>query len=159
MILSSHIAIWCIFMKSMFVTSDDFQQGWRTNDRFIGFRFEIFPIPNLILEKDIKVEIRDFADEHFCFGWIQTSPQNSIVGEARCTKESGNELKKFMSEISNGDPNHSISIREYGDTLIRLHFTHFKILSPGRNTCFREEPHKCTHFHNEGADGIRFRDR
>mmetsp|Transcript_21494 Transcript_21494/g.45495 ORF Transcript_21494/g.45495 Transcript_21494/m.45495 type:complete len:162 (-) Transcript_21494:461-946(-) len=159
MMLSCHFAIWCILMKSMVAAGDDFLKGWRMKDRFVGFRFEISPFPDLILEKDVKVAIRDFADEHFCFGWIQNSLRKSIVGEARCTKESANSLKKFMSEILNEDQNHTISIREYRDTLIRLHFTHFKILSPRRNTCFGEEPHKCAHFYNEGSDGIQFRDR
>lgn len=38
---------------------------------------------------------------------------------------------------------------DYPDTIIRLHFSHFKIVSPERNTCFRDEPHKCDHLYFE----------
>jgi len=31
----------------------------------------------------------------------------------------------------------------YSDTKIRLHFSHFKILEPSRETCFLDTPHQC----------------
>ncbi len=31
----------------------------------------------------------------------------------------------------------------YSDTKIRLHFSHFKILDPARETCFLDKPHQC----------------
>ena len=49
-----------------------------------------------------------------------------------------------------------VNIREYEDTKIKLHFSHFKILDAERTTCFRDEPHQCEEFKggqrkNEGA--------
>ena len=44
-----------------------------------------------------------------------------------------------------------IMFRDYPDTIIRLHFSNFKIVSPGRNTCFRDEPHKCNHLYFESS--------
>ena len=34
----------------------------------------------------------------------------------------------------------------YEDTKIKLHFSHFKILEDGRETCFRDAPHQCPEF-------------
>lgn len=112
-----------------------------------------------VIRSDI-IEIpsnKDYADDNFCFGWVQDSPRNTIVGEARCAKEAGQEMKSFLSSLTN----ETLAYREkqYDDTMIRLHFTHFKILSPRRNTCFHEEPHKCSHFYFQGEDGTNFRDR
>ena len=41
----------------------------------------------------------------------------------------------------------------------RLHFSRFKVLSPLRNTCFRDEPHGCRRLYFETEDGITYRDR
>jgi len=80
-------------------------------------------------------------------------------------------MKSFLTSISKAIPGErkddqangfnakQIIFRDYPDALIRLHFSHFKIVSPRRNTCFREEPHKCSNFYNEGEDSVSFRDR
>ena len=118
--------------------------GWKNADRFVGFRYQLNPHSNFAA----VVAIRDKADEHFCFGWIQNATlfhnnnqeeTETLVGEMRCRKSAGLEMKSFLTSLSAGD----INFREYEDTLIRLHFSHFKIVSPGRTTCFRNEPHKC----------------
>jgi hypothetical protein len=116
----------------------------------------------------------DKADDMFCFGWVQDSSSNgTVVGEVRCKKSSGYEMKSFLLSISDAISEKSnedhqvdniintkqITFRDYPDTLIRLHFSHFKIVSPGRNTCFRNEPHKCSHYYYEGEDSVSFRDR
>lgn len=116
-------------------------EGWRTKDRFLGFRYEIF-------SHNIKASIRDKADELFCFGWAQDSPRQSVVGEVRCSKDNGFKMKAHLELVSLAS-NSTLSIRDYPDTLIRLHPSHFKILSKERNTCFRDEPHKCSHFYDE----------
>ena len=36
-----------------------------------------------------------------------------------------------------------VTIKDYEDTKIKLHFSHFKILDKRRITCFRDEPHTC----------------
>lgn len=79
-------------------------------------------------------------------------------------------MKSFLLSISEAVPRESnndpadtnakqITFRDYPDTLIRLHFSHFKIISRQRNTCFRDEPHKCSHLYYEGEDSVPFRDR
>ena len=92
-------------------------------------------------------------DKLFCFGWVQnntmTTPVNegeTLVGEARCRTNAGAEMKAFLSSLAAGEGKKKkkhIVFKDYEDTLIRLHFSHFKIVSPGRNTCFRDEPHQC----------------
>ena len=92
-------------------------------------------------------------DKLFCFGWVQnntmTTPVNegeTLVGEARCRTNAGNEMKHFLSSLAAEEGKKKkkhIVFKDYEDTLIRLHFSHFKIVSPGRNTCFRDEPHQC----------------
>ena len=101
----------------------------------------------------------DKADELFCFGWVQDTNRTTTVGKARCKKKEGHKLKAFTTSslataYSNGTK--QVILKEYDDTLIRLHFSHFKIVSSLGNTCFREEPHKCEHLYNEGTDGTPF---
>ncbi|KAL9182839.1 hypothetical protein ACHAXT_004118 [Thalassiosira profunda] len=112
-------------------------EGWRMTDRFVGFRYQLTP---RLQAGNVKALIRDKADALFCFGWVQDS-KDTVVGEAR------------YSEAE------SIVSRDYPDTKIRLHFSAFKVVSPGRNTCFRDAPHKCSHLYFEGEDGTAFRDR
>jgi len=128
---------------------------WRLSDRFLGFRYELTPANH---HEDVKLSIKDKADDLFCFGWVQDSPY-SIVGEARCKISAGHELKSFLSSLVDGTDTNLIVFRDYPDTIIRLHFSNFKIVSPGRNTCFRDEPHKCQHLYFEAEDGTPFRDR
>ncbi len=47
------------------------------------------------------------------------------------------QLKKFGSYVD------FVRIKDYEDTKIKLHFSHFKILDKRRITCFRDEPHIC----------------
>lgn len=135
-------------------------EGWRMSDRFLSFRYELTCTPESRCE-EIKIAIRDKADLLFCFGWVQDSVNyvtlsQTIVGEARCKKHVGYEMKSFLSSVTDqvsgeikdysntdGAAMNNITFRVYDDTLIRLHFSDFKIVSPGRNTCFRDEPHKC----------------
>jgi hypothetical protein len=60
--------------------------GWKMTDRFYGFRYEL-------LGNVVGAGIEDFAvqnaDKLGCFGWIQKSPRNTLVGEARCSKKQG----------------------------------------------------------------------
>ena len=37
-------------------------------------------------------------------------------------------------------------IKDYENTKIKLHFSHFKILPDERETCFRDAPHQCAAF-------------
>lgn len=52
--------------------------GWRMIDRFYGFRYEIIG-GDVSLIESVKKE----ADNKGCFGWIQRSLNNNLVGEAR----------------------------------------------------------------------------
>lgn len=97
------------------------------------------------------------ADERYCFGWIQESFKDvmTLVGEVRCNKESGQDMKKYLelqlqkesrlSSIGVGENStiFRINTKVYPDTKIKLHFSHFKVLDSRRHTCFRDEPHRC----------------
>lgn len=165
-------------------------EGWRRNDRFLGFRYLLnrdedvasrirgkkFTIVNVLSAKVsskcslclictshsaylyLSYHCIDKADELFCFGWVQDTTGTTTVGEARCKKKEGHELLAFITSLDTADRSGAkqVSLKEYDDTLIRLHFSHFKIVSPRRKTCFREEPHKCDHLYNEGTDGTPF---
>ena len=142
------------------VSNDDGIDGWRRQDRFVGFRFELTPSPTHYFYEDIKELIREKADELFCFGWVQNATlhyeKETLVGEARCKKYVGEAMTGYLTSFADAK---QIKFREYGDTLIKLHFSHFKIVSPGRSTCFRDEPHKCRHLYYEREDStpIRYR--
>ena len=132
------------------VVSGDAHQVWRKKElRFSAFRFELPAQSNF----DLKSLIQSRADNHFCFGWVQDSPRGTIVGEARCKKKAGQQMLDFISALG---VNESTNILVYEDSLIRLHPSSFKIMPPGRNTCFREEPHKCSHLFYQGEDGTAF---
>lgn len=130
------------------------------SDRFAGWRFEIFDVDSLRANA-IKNSLRDKADELFCFGWAQESAKHSIVGEVRCEKDRDTKMKAHLSLLAelSSSKNETIAVRDYPDTLIRLHFSHFKLFSDERNTCFPDEPHKCERLYDETEDGVKFRDR
>ena len=69
-------------------------------------------------------------------------------------KVAGQKMIAFLTALADES-----NIRVYDDSLIRLHPSHFKVMPPERNTCFREEPHKCKNLYFEGADATPFQDR
>mmetsp|Transcript_30850 Transcript_30850/g.36670 ORF Transcript_30850/g.36670 Transcript_30850/m.36670 type:complete len:153 (-) Transcript_30850:176-634(-) len=118
--------------------------GWDMTDRFSGFRYEIFNAGLQVTKQTIQAT----ADQLACFGWAQNSKKGTIVGEVRCSKRNGAIMKIFLAGTSDhnlhtGTQIHRISIKDYEDTKIKLHFSHFKILGNERETCFRDEPHQC----------------
>jgi hypothetical protein len=131
--------------------STNAHQVWRKKElRYTGFRWEI----GKQQEFDLKSLIQSRADSFYCFGWVQDSPKGTIVGEARCKKEAGEKMIAFLMALSDES-----NILVYSDSLIRLHPSSFKVLSPTRITCFREEPHKCSHLYFQGEDGTPFHKR
>lgn len=115
------------------------------SDRFIGLRYEIYLNQNDKVDTSIfKKLIQTKADDLYCFGWIQDSPKETLVGEARCNKRMGYEMKKFLSSSTNSSHFDHVDIKQYEDTKIKLHFSHFKILDSRRDTCFQDEPHICS---------------
>ncbi len=134
-------------------TDTDAHRVWRRKElRFTGFRFEIVTSSQ---EFDFKSLIQSRAENHFCFGWVQDSPRGTLVGECRCKKDAGKKMIDFITALSSDESN----IRVYEDSLIRLHPSSFKVIPETRNTCFREEPHKCKHLYFQGEDGTAFYDR
>jgi hypothetical protein len=116
-------------------------EGWRFKDRFAGFRFEVEG------ELDVKNAIKaivDQADELAGFGWVQLWKRTRhIVGEFRGTPVTAGLMEEFLQqELPTASS--SATLLRYADTKIRYHFSHFKILTSERNTCFEEAPHKCT---------------
>ncbi len=67
----------------------------------------------------------------------------SVVGEARCNKLTGPALQAWLRDV--GAASH-VEIKDYPDTKIKLHFSHFKIIDVTRKTCFRDPPHQCKEF-------------
>ena len=137
---------------SILVSGDEHPELRDKALRYTGFRFEL---PVVQKGFDIKSLIQSRAETNFCFGWVQDSPRGSIVGEARCKKAPGKQMFDFISALGAEESN----ILFYEDSLIRLHPSSFKIMPPGRNTCFREEPHKCSHLYFQGEDGTAFHER
>ena len=141
-----------LLQSSLVLGAADTNPLWRHKSlRYTGFRFELSSQKGF----DIKPIIQSRAEDLFCFGWVQDSPRGTIVGEARCKKKAGQQMLDFISALG---VNESTNILVYEDSLIRLHPS-FKIMPPGRNTCFREEPHKCSHLIYQAEDGIAFHER
>uniref|UniRef100_A0A7S3VHB0 Uncharacterized protein n=1 Tax=Chaetoceros debilis TaxID=122233 RepID=A0A7S3VHB0_9STRA len=145
------------------------EHAWKMTDRFSGFRFEIrvpatfetsgINTPQFSRSRTID-RIVAKADTLFCFGWVQETNKDTLVGEARCTTQNGWKFKRDLVDLelslphdptTNNDPHNKkttdreqlITIKDYNDTKIKLHFSHFKVLDPGRETCFNDEPHQC----------------
>lgn len=136
--------------------STDAHRVWRRKElRYTGFRFEI-ATATPSQEFDFKSLIQSRAESHFCFGWVQDSSRGTLVGECRCKQDAGKNMMKFITALSSEDES---SMRVYEDSLIRLHHSSFKIMPETRNTCFRDEPHKCKHLYFQGEDGTAFHDR
>lgn len=115
--------------------------GWRMTDRFFGFRFEL--TGSNLLESGFERAIQQKADDLGCFGWVQESNRGNLVGEARCSKNNGPKLEKWLKA---GHPAASVDgmeVKVYEDTKIRLHYAYFKILDKSRDTCFLDLPHMC----------------
>ena len=162
----------CCIMQCNSSAYNNQKHGWRMVDRFSGIRFEIHLKNNSkatdtgidtdtatntdALTTIMKQAIRRKADQLACFGWVQDSPTNrTLVGEARCNKNMGFHFKRFLQGDDDGgdDDSHDhasfdtfidhVIIKDYEDTMIKLHFSHFKILDSRRETCFRDHPHMC----------------
>ncbi|CAN0134700.1 unnamed protein product [Scytosiphon promiscuus] len=124
--------------------ADDFNipKGWRMQDRFHGFRYEAVVDDGCQFYAQAA---QDVADELACFGWAQRTSANKFAGEARCPKATGAEMQERLRQ---GGPCEVVAFeaKDYADTKIRLHFSHFKILDEERMTCFRDAPHQCPEF-------------
>ena len=122
--------------------------GWKMTDRFTGFRFEMI---GKVQNVGMLFAIQKKADTLGCFGWVQNSflQTKSIVGEARCNKVAADIMKQWLN-TADGHPEESlvenIEIKDYEDSKIKLHFSHFKILDDERETCFFDRPHQCPEF-------------
>lgn len=111
-------------------------------DRFAGFRFECRG--SAFDREAFAVRVRDAADEYAGFGWVQVSPSNSIVGEFRGNRQTAVLMKAFLERgPEDKQEDFAVLLRDYPDTKIRFHFSHFKIMDRRRKTCFVDEPHKC----------------
>ena len=147
---------------------------WNIKDRFSAIRFEIKlkksdDHPPLHCQNTLKEMIQHKANKFACFGWIQDSQRGTLVGEARCNKKMGYQLKRIIhgkdfvpnkngeqkqaprNDESSAESSQMIgkecidtaTVKDYEDAKIKLHFSHFKILDKRRETCFRDEPHQC----------------
>lgn len=109
--------------------------GWRMIDRFAGFRYEVHGKLDAV---EFASAAQRKADDLNCFGWIQDTIRGTLVGEARCAKSMGPIFKAWLRSASD-----DLDVYDYPDTKIKLHFSHFKILTPDRRTCFPNPPHMC----------------
>lgn len=120
--------------------------GWRMVDRFAGFRFEL---KGNVIGVGMRQSMAETAEELGCFGWVQNTARRTVVGEVRCAKTIAPQMKEWMIHGPEGAQVDSLDIKDYENTKIKLHFSHFKILPDNRETCFRDKPHQCAIFHEE----------
>jgi len=126
--------------------SSSAQDGWRMVDRFFGFRYEVKANLGGGSSQDddigsVMKAIQSKADDLGCFGWVQeNTARKSLVGEVRCSKTKGPMMQEYLDKVGLTGTGQFLV---YPDTKIRLHFSHFKIVEPSRDTCFLDMPHKC----------------
>ena len=115
-------------------------KGWAMTDRFSGFRYELY---GSVKGADLMQEVQNKAESIGCFGWVQNSKRGTVVGECRCAKKTGPVMKKWLKKGPRNIQIDKADIKDYADTKIRFHFSHFRILDDGRETCFEDAPHSC----------------
>ncbi|KAG5175229.1 hypothetical protein JKP88DRAFT_339046 [Tribonema minus] len=110
-------------------------RGWRKSDRFYGFRYEV---RGLVQDVGFLQAAVHAAEELGCFGWIQNSKVNTVVGEARCSKLDGPKMVEFLRFGPDDARVTEVLVKPYEDTKIKLHFASFLALPDERKTCFRQ---------------------
>uniref|UniRef100_A0A7S2WHN9 acylphosphatase n=1 Tax=Rhizochromulina marina TaxID=1034831 RepID=A0A7S2WHN9_9STRA len=126
--------------------------GWRMVDRFAGFRYEA---QGSVVSVGYSEAAAVKAEALGCFGWAQSTARGSVVGEARCAKSVAPVMKEWLEQGNPESRVDSVTFKDYENTKIKLHFSHFKILPEERETCFRDPPHQCAEFQepNGGSSG------
>ena len=129
------------------VRAADAPRSWSRSDRFSALRFSC---PGPYDARAFAVALRDLADGLYAFGWVQVSRNGTgpVVGEFRASVEAA---PTFEAALAEGPPGAGLpcETRRYPNTLLRLHFADFKLLSDERETCFETPPHAC----EEGGGG------
>ena len=128
--------------------------GYRMVDRFSGFRFEVH---GRVQGVWFRKRTQQRADELACFGWVQNTARGTVVGEARCAKQRGPRLKRWLAQgpTDTGARVDKVEFMDYRDTKIMYHFTHFRILPNDRLTCFEDAgPHRCAYYQPSLREGV-----
>ncbi|CBJ48863.1 hypothetical protein Esi_0049_0127 [Ectocarpus siliculosus] len=73
--------------------ADDFNipKGWRMQDRYHGFRYEATVDQGCRFDAYAEAA-QAAADELACFGWVQRTSPNTMAGESRCSKATGEKM-------------------------------------------------------------------
>mmetsp|Transcript_23129 Transcript_23129/g.33885 ORF Transcript_23129/g.33885 Transcript_23129/m.33885 type:complete len:159 (+) Transcript_23129:106-582(+) len=150
MSFQSQCVFYCAVLFSLCALTRSQPEGWRMVDRFYGFRYEISG--SNLFDVGFEDAVAKQADSMGCFGWIQKSAQGTLVGEARCNKVQGPKFQEWLGQGISGSTISSFDTKIYPDTKIRLHFSSFKVLDEGRDTCFLDSPHQCPEFDEEAAE-------
>jgi hypothetical protein len=149
--------------------------GWRMQDRFSGLRFELaMHLPESAAGAAgagplIRAMVAE-ADRLYGFGWVKelgwdrgpssaggdasahgAGRPTTLVGEFRGSKRAGPAFVEWLRRAPDIDGN--VRVKEYEDTKIRYHFTHFRVLprDDGSVTCFPEPPFACKEARRAGA--------
>ena len=137
------------------LSTQDSSAGFTAQDRFQGFRFKVTGTPNDFAS--LQTHVRKAAKSLSCFGWVQQSPADTLVGEARCNKKSAYYMREYLHrELSPFYPDiyHTL-IHVYDDTNIKLHFSDFRKLDQGRQTCFDSGLHACSDYGTADASAVK----
>ena len=161
MFLSSVLLLTALLGVTAAASAED--EGWKMSKRFHGFRYELSFARGAagVAGDDFTDAIKEYADQHKCFGWVKETHTRQYVGEVRCTKAAGMAFQGWMERWETDSAAGTtatetktetsaaavrapqLELRVYEDSKIRLHFTHFKLLDPQRDTCFIDAPHRC----------------
>mmetsp|Transcript_42591 Transcript_42591/g.86109 ORF Transcript_42591/g.86109 Transcript_42591/m.86109 type:complete len:166 (-) Transcript_42591:284-781(-) len=142
-LLYSILLIVAAFSSPLDDVAFDGPPGWRMVDRFAGFRYEV---SGHVIGVGFRRALAATAEELGCFGWAQNTAHGTVVGEARCAKVMAPQMKEWVRTGPSGAKVEDVVFRDYDNTKIKLHFSHFKILPDDRETCFRDLPHQCLIF-------------
>eukprot|EP00621_Florenciella_sp_RCC1693_P008662 CAMPEP_0182528628 /NCGR_PEP_ID=MMETSP1323-20130603/4635_1 /TAXON_ID=236787 /ORGANISM="Florenciella parvula, Strain RCC1693" /LENGTH=168 /DNA_ID=CAMNT_0024737763 /DNA_START=32 /DNA_END=538 /DNA_ORIENTATION=+ len=124
--------------------------GWRMVDRFAGFRYEVM---GNVIGVGFRQATSEKATQLGCFGWAQNTERGTVVGEVRCAKSVAPAMKEWLAAGPPKSRVDEVTVKDYENTKIKLHFSHFKILPDERQTCFRDPPHQCAEFAENGGGG------
>ena len=135
-----------LLLVPFFARAVDVPRAWSRSARFSALRFAC---PGAYDRRAFAVSLRDLADDMLAFGWVQVSRNGTgpVVGEFRASAAAA---PSFEAALAAGAPGAGLpcDTRRYPNTLLRLHFADFKLLTDERETCFESPPHAC-----EGGSG------
>lgn len=136
-----------VILASLFCLSRCDSSWPPSTARFSAWRFSC---TGLFDARAWALAVRNVADEHAAFGWVQVAGgaaaavssggavsatgEGGVVGEVRCAAGTAARLEEFLRAGPPDAVGYASELTPYADARIKLHFATFKVLAESRDT-------------------------